>query len=128
MKRITLINLIIVVILVSSIINAQSLKKQQKLPQLTGDYLGQKPPGNTPELFAPGVISTESEEFGISFSPDTKEFYFSRRNVKSQKFEILYCRLNENLWTLPAKVSYFGDKSNAEPNFTPDGKIIFFGR
>jgi hypothetical protein len=29
------------------------------LPKLTGPYLGQKPPGDTPELFAPGSLPTD---------------------------------------------------------------------
>lgn len=39
-------------------------------PKLTGPYLGQKPPGNTPELLAPGIVSTEkNEHMTPAFSP-----------------------------------------------------------
>ena len=46
---------------------------------LDGPYLGQDPPGLEPEVFAPGIVSTRwGQEFGITFSPDGKEVYFTR--------------------------------------------------
>jgi hypothetical protein len=35
-----------------------------------GDYFGQKPPGMTPEIFAPGIVSTEKKELNSVFTPD----------------------------------------------------------
>ncbi|MFC1639236.1 hypothetical protein ACFL3B_00565 [Gemmatimonadota bacterium] len=40
-----------------------------------GPYLGQTPPGNTPEIFAPGIISTGMNEVEAAFSPDGTELY-----------------------------------------------------
>ncbi|MCJ8272850.1 MAG: hypothetical protein MJK04_26065, partial [Psychrosphaera sp.] len=34
-------------------------QKPVEIPVLTGPYLGQKPPGSTPEIFAPGIVNTE---------------------------------------------------------------------
>ena len=48
---------------------------QQRSNSLTGPYLWQKLPGMTPEIFAPGIISTEKHEFLCCFSPDGNEFY-----------------------------------------------------
>ena len=54
--------------------------EQDDFPVLTGPHLGQEPPGITPELFAPGIISTKDNiEFAGTFSPDLKEFFFTRR-------------------------------------------------
>ncbi len=39
-------------------------------PKLTGPYLGQEPPGDTPVLFAPGIISTGKEHSAAMFTPD----------------------------------------------------------
>ena len=49
-----------------------------------GPYLGQKPPGSTPEVFAPDIVRSEHIEGGNTFSPDLKKFYFNRRggNIK----------------------------------------------
>ena len=41
-------------------------------------YFGQKAPGETPELFAPGIISTGANELSVTISPDLNEFYVSR--------------------------------------------------
>ena len=46
---------------------------------LEGPYLGQTPPGLYPELFAPGIVSTESLEIEGVFAPGMKEFYFTRQ-------------------------------------------------
>jgi len=51
--------------------------KQKDFPILKGPYLGQKPSGMSPEIFAPGMVSTELEEFGCSFTPDGTEVYFT---------------------------------------------------
>ena len=48
-------------------------------PILEGPYLGQMPPGSTPEVFAPGIVSTKGWEYGVVFTPDMKELYFSQR-------------------------------------------------
>jgi hypothetical protein len=48
-------------------------------PIVKGPYLGQKPPGTTPEIFAPGIVSLEANfECCRAISPDAKEFFFVR--------------------------------------------------
>ena len=43
-----------------------------------GSYLGQKPPVSTPELFAPGIVSTSRDEHGSPvFTPDLEEAYWT---------------------------------------------------
>ena len=42
-------------------------------------YLGQLPPGMTPERFAPGLVSTDNLEIGGVFTPNMEEFYFIRQ-------------------------------------------------
>ena len=48
-------------ILISSVLLVAAIRisaRQTDFPKPTGPYLGQKPPGMTPEIFAPGIIST----------------------------------------------------------------------
>jgi hypothetical protein len=46
------------------------------LPALKGPYLGQEPPGKSPEAFAPSVLSSKDAVHGqIDFYPDGKEIY-----------------------------------------------------
>jgi hypothetical protein len=48
---------------------------------VSGDSLGQFPPGGIPQIFAAGIISKGSNERDITFSPDQEYFFFtSRRN------------------------------------------------
>ena len=44
-------------------------------------YFGQTPPGNTPKVFAPGIVSVSStKENVISFSPDGTQIFFDSYN------------------------------------------------
>ena len=64
-----------------SIIMVHSSRAQNnEFPFLKGPYLGQDPPGMTPEIFAPGIISTGYNERIAAFTPDGKEFYYSLYN------------------------------------------------
>ena len=47
-----------------SILVFSSYAQQDDFPVLKGPYLGQKPPGLTPQLFAPGIISKPSNRTG----------------------------------------------------------------
>ena len=62
MKQVILIIGFIFVILFSN------CKQQSEFPALSSFFLGQKPPGMTPELFAPGILSTEANEFNATFT------------------------------------------------------------
>ena len=60
-------------------------------PVLQGPYLGQKPPGMTPKIFAPGIVSTAEFEFAGTFSPDGKEYFFTRRPDYGGSENRIYC-------------------------------------
>jgi hypothetical protein len=53
-------------------------------------YFDQIPPGLKPEKFAPGIISTNENEQNGVFSPDGKEFYFTK---VTKKFEFVPYRI-----------------------------------
>lgn len=94
---------------------------QDELPVLEGPYIGQKPPGLTPEVFAPGIVSTEHRDWGGSFTPDMKEYYFARRNNKSGKTSRFVFKSENNRW----------HESEVEPrvggSISPDGKTMYSG-
>jgi glyoxylase-like metal-dependent hydrolase (beta-lactamase superfamily II) len=95
---------------------------------LTGAYLGQTPPGSTPEVFAPGVVSTQGNfEFSCTFSPDGKEFYFTRRRDAGGLNTIMVCRWTEAGWTAPEPIPNIGRIWNNEPHITANGKKLYFG-
>lgn len=89
-------------------------------------YLGQPPPGRTPVVFASGLVSTEHVEFGITFSPDGKEMYFTRRRSREEGNRILGSRVDEGAWTAVGPAPFGMDCQESEPNFSPDGRRLFF--
>jgi hypothetical protein len=57
-------------------------------PKLEGPYLGQKPPGMTPQRFAPGVVSTDQHEHSrLEISRDGKELYWAVIPVEADRSE-----------------------------------------
>ncbi|MEO9483999.1 MAG: hypothetical protein ABJG47_11155 [Ekhidna sp.] len=94
----------------------------QKTAGLTGPYFGQKPPGTTAEVFAPGIVSTELYELFSAFTPDMKEFYFVRYDKDDQPGMIVYTYQNGE-W----QDSITGPRVG-EPFITPDGKVMHLGR
>jgi len=91
------------------IVSALSLLAQEvNYSKLTGPYLGQKPPDTVPEIFAPGIVSTENGwEAAISFSPDLGELLVTEHLLKGWITGLCTCRklmmfgLNQNLLLLP---------------------------
>lgn len=78
-----------------------------------------------PQEFAPGIIST-GHEFGISFTPDGREAYFSRFAV-NQATHIFRSKLIDGIWQQPEKISISADTwSDLDPFVSFDGKHLFF--
>jgi Tol biopolymer transport system component len=95
-------------------------------PVFEAPYLGQEPPGKTPKLFAPGIVSTKNfDEYGCTFSPDGKEFYFSRRKGPYD-VTILVTKQNDHGWTNPREASFSSGYDCVEPHYSVSGKKIFF--
>ena len=86
-------------------------------------YLGQKPPGLTPELFAPDIIKTDFRQAAGVFSPDLKEFYFRRRGGKYKSNALVVVKYEDNKWTESLIETRAG-----EPFISLDGKIMHLGK
>jgi hypothetical protein len=94
---------------------------------LTGEYLGQTPPGDTPQAFALGIVSTDDLEHSApAFSPDGNEvfWYVNRRpgpeNKEWSHYGMTMRRIGGK-WTAPEASPYGGI-----PVFSPDGKRLYF--
>lgn len=100
-----------------------------KFPVLKGKYLGQERPGLTPEVFAPGIVTTDGGEFAGTFSPDGSEFYFTRSGgeKKLKTNTIMVTKLENGQWTEPNIAPFSGKHFDFEPFITPDGKRLYFG-
>jgi glyoxylase-like metal-dependent hydrolase (beta-lactamase superfamily II) len=95
--------------------------------RLKGLYLGQTPPGATPKVFAPGVVSSYGHfDFSITFTPDGKELYFTRRKDGSLNM-LMVSRLEKAGWTAPEEAAFAKGFPATEPHVTPDGGKLYFG-
>lgn len=103
-----------------------SCYSQNKFPELTGSYLGQKPPGETAELFLDGIISTTSEaEMCAAFTRDGREFYFN--SYKSGYWNIYYTKEINGKWINPEPLSFSANFTDRDFTISPDGNKIVFG-
>lgn len=97
-----------------------------KFPDLTGPYLGQKPPGIKPEIFAPLIISTFLNERDIAIAPGGNEIYYGL--TYSRTVTIMVTRLVNGKWLEPQAASFASDPNyfNFEPCISSDGSKFFF--
>ncbi|MHA7056475.1 TolB family protein [Aquimarina sp. M1] len=91
-------------------------------------YFGQKPPGLTPEVFAPDIVSIDGRFEGtVSFSPELTEMYFAADN-KDEETSIYFSKLEDDEWTPIKRVDFTNGEKKEEmhPFVSPDGKRIYF--
>ena len=87
-----------------------------------GPYLGQKPPGTKPEVFAPGIISLpDRRETKIVFSPDGQQCFIMAGSL-------LYTKQQNGHWLLPDIAHFLGKGGAGEPFFSPNEQRFFFVR
>jgi hypothetical protein len=128
----TLLAVIALVALCAATIRAQTT------PKLTGPYLGQTPPGDTPVLFAVGFLGADLHS-GPVFSHDAREVFWSR--LEGSTGHILTSRLTDGGWSPPREVRFpEGSPGSGEPVYhqrdfimpsgepclSPDGTRLFF--
>jgi len=104
---------------------ASASPQQGNFPKLAGPYLGQKPPGDTPEIFAPGIVSTGLDELNSVFSPDGGEFYFCVRNM-SGAASIFCMKLKGDEWSEPRLLPFASRYGDIDVTMSPDGKTLLF--
>ena len=95
---------------------------QSEFPVLEGPYLGQKLPGLMPKLFDPKIVSPEGKFDAGWFSPDMKEFYFTRRGGKDKKRTFFVIRYEKKSWGQESETD------NKWPHFSADGNIMYSGK
>jgi hypothetical protein len=117
---------LVVTICMLAIMPVCVFSQETGLPVLKGPYLGQKLPGITPEIFAPGIVSTDAHEFSCSFTPDGKEFYFTRRDPTLNKPVVMTTRIQDGAWTKPEVAPFVKNQMSFELLATPDNSRLYF--
>jgi hypothetical protein len=119
---------IVLIVLIAAllILNPQDrVEANPNFPELTGPYLGQKPPGEYAERFAPDLMSAELHT-AVVFSPDGREVYW-KPMAEDEANEILFMKLEDEKWTHPQVVPFASRFFNSDdPSFLPDGTKLFF--
>lgn len=96
-------------------------------PASQSPYVGQSVPGLTPERFAPGLVSTDAIELNSVFSPDLREFYFTR--VVDGVDTMHRIAFAEGRWGDPQELLLFPNGARAEAAdmvLSRDGQELFF--
>ncbi len=99
---------------------------QDDLPVLKGPYLGQKPPGMIPEIFAPGIVSTGMHEASLVFSPDGKLMSFHIMHLTHRFTAIVFVEQKNGQWTKPQVASFSGKFQDSDAFFSYDSQKLFF--
>jgi WD40-like Beta Propeller Repeat len=92
-----------------------------------GPYFGQMPPGMTPQVFAPGIISLPTRrETIIVFSPDGQDAFLGVAGGGG--FTIQQTTQTGGHWSPLATPAFIGPGDAREPFLSPDGNRLFFVR
>ncbi len=95
--------------------------KNEDFPEYTGPYLGQEPPGFEPQLFLPGLISTNYIDHCIAFLNGGRVCVFS---IWEKGTYYLYEK--DGRWTQPQKVPWQNEQGATDFTAGPDDRTIYF--
>lgn len=81
-----------------------------------------------PELFAPGIASTEHREVRLTLSPDgrTALWFSSKRPGGPGDYDIWMSRRNGEQWEAATPVSFNSPSRDFDPAFSSDGQFVYF--
>ena len=97
---------------------------------LKGPYLGMTPPGDTPVIFAPGIVSSVYwEHSGAVFTPDGNELFWSvaiNEGRNPRIIVILHMQRVDGIWTEPELAPFNTYTYNHINSISPDGKRLYY--
>jgi hypothetical protein len=108
----------------------EKIEDKSDFPVLKGKYLGQKPPGLTPEIFAPGIVSKSDyhEHSSPFFTKNGKEVYWSAQCIYEGESNqrIFFMKLEDGKWTKPEIIHFTRKFHGGGPVFSLNEKRLFF--
>jgi hypothetical protein len=100
--------------------------QENDFPVLKGPYLGQEPPGTTPDIFAPGIVSTDMyNHCNIDISPDGSEIYWAMASLDTP-CRIYFSETIDGVWSKPEIMSFTRSENGDCPVLSPGGNRLFF--
>jgi Tol biopolymer transport system component len=115
---------VILIGLIIPVIMFYSFAEQKNFPILKGPYLGQKPPGIIPQIFAPGIISTDISEGCSGWGNNMEYFVFQRWIDRKPKLYIM--NQVDGRWSEPVLLSFAEKFQIGDFTIAPDGKTLVF--
>lgn len=114
----------VALMMASFVSSAVAEKKLWATPQA---YLGQTPPGDTPQVFAKDLLTDGNGMFAmgrVTFSPDGREFYYTENDSwKSLEHgAIKEIRYGKHGWEKPVTL----EEKFISPTLSMDGNILYF--
>jgi ankyrin repeat protein len=102
-----------------------------RFPDLRGPYLGQEEPGDTPQPFAVGVVSSIwSLHSAVSFSPEGDlAMWAPMVEIPGEIYSqggVMVSRRVDGRWTAPDWADFSGEVDGDVPFIAPDGRRVFF--
>lgn len=111
-------------VLIACLIVSCTPKKESKKAVVKSPYFGVVPT-KQPQLLAPELIASPTEEYNGTFSPDGSEFYYTT-DIPENAFITFTKLLPDNTWSEPKIASFSGVYSDFDPLFSPDGSRLYF--
>ena len=120
--------LLTIVISLNTVFAQETFKSDSTCSTMSDKYFGQTPPGDSAVIFAPGIVSVNGRyEYGVSFTPDLKEIYFTA-NRKGESTSVYFSKLVDGKWTNPKKANLTKGvkKAEFEAFVNHNGNKIYF--
>jgi hypothetical protein len=120
MKRTTVLMVLCSAVVLGAVLAAQDAGGSAGLfPVPNGPYLGQKPPGQLPQLFAPGIVSTGMDDLNAVFAADATEFFFTVKLPVRGRHVMLTMKQAGGRWSAPTVLAFSGQYNDADPALAP---------
>ncbi|MBN1272829.1 MAG: tetratricopeptide repeat protein [Candidatus Aminicenantes bacterium] len=112
------------IITLPTIILVVSGYQGKDFPVIKGPYLGLKPPGKTPEIFAPGIITNHYSQSYIAFLNEARVCVYSTTTERGH--ETYYTYEKNGRWTVPQRAPF--EELQGHPNYTmgPLGRKVYY--
>lgn len=85
---------------------------------------GGSPPGMTATVFAPGLVSSPAQEYGLTVDEDWSEIYFTRLSGEQSMIMTVH-RVGES-WSSATQASFSGQYIDAHPWLAAGGNRLYF--
>jgi len=124
-RRAALVLLAVLPFVATASVSRSGSPKDSPFAGVRGPYLGQRSPGTTPVIFAPGLVSAGLSEQNLAPSPDGRELFF-RVVLPGAAYATFVTRETAAGWTEPVVSPFYTRHDGGEFFVAPDGRKLFF--